>query len=108
MGFGNTINVIVFIFKCWFLVFIMMWVALDVAAAADRSVMMTCLKYLVPISCALLMGVSLWQLLLPSAVVEMLRYVIFAMCMAALVLFIYKLFTSPPPSRARGWRACGR
>src|SRR5262245_49679945 len=93
MGFGNTINVIVFIFKCWFLVFIMMWVRWTLPRLRIDQVMMTCLKYLVPISCVLLMGVSLWQLLLPAVVIEALRLVIFGLCMAALVLFFFKLIT---------------
>jgi hypothetical protein len=29
---------------------------------------MTCLKYLLPISCALLLGVSVWQLIFPGGV----------------------------------------
>ena len=33
---GNVINVIVFIFKGWFLVFVMMWVRWTLAAAAHR------------------------------------------------------------------------
>jgi NADH-quinone oxidoreductase subunit H len=90
---GNLINVTVFIFKCWFLVFIMMWVRWTLPRLRIDQVMMTCLKYLVPISCVLLMGVSLWQLLLPAAVIEALRLVIFGLCMAGLVLFIYKLVT---------------
>jgi NADH-quinone oxidoreductase subunit H len=93
MGFGNTINVMVFIFKCWFLVFIMMWVRWTLPRLRIDQVMMTCLKYLVPISCVLLMGVSLWQLLLPAAVIRALSFVIFGLCMLALVLFVYKLVT---------------
>ena len=61
---GNVINVIVFIAKAWLLVFVMMWVRWTLPRLRIDQVMMTCLKYLLPISCVLLLGVSLWQLLL--------------------------------------------
>ncbi len=62
--FGNVLNVIVFIIKGWILVFVMMWVRWTLPRLRIDQVMMTCLKYLLPISCVLLLGVSLWQLLL--------------------------------------------
>ena len=49
---GNVINVIVFIAKCWLLVFVMMWVRWTLPRLRIDQVMMTCLKYLLPISCA--------------------------------------------------------
>src|SRR5438876_10030624 len=79
MGFGNTINVMVFIFKCWFLVFVMMWVRWTLPRLRIDQVMMTCLKYLVPISCVLLVGVSLWQLVWPPALIDALSFVIFGL-----------------------------
>jgi NADH-quinone oxidoreductase subunit H len=93
MGLGNTINVIVFIFKCWFLVFIMMWVRWTLPRLRIDQVMMTCLKYLVPISCVLLVGVSLWHLLLPPVLLEVGRWVIFALSMAALAWFLKTVIT---------------
>src|SRR5208337_1147917 len=62
--FGNVINVIVFMAKGWFLVFVMMWVRWTLPRLRIDQVMMTCLKYLLPISCFLLLGVSLWQVFL--------------------------------------------
>ncbi len=53
---GNVINVIVFIAKGWFLVFVMMWVRWTLPRLRIDQVMMTCLKYLLPISCVLLHG----------------------------------------------------
>ena len=50
---GNFINAIVFLFKGWFLVFVMMWVRWTLPRLRIDQVMMTCLKYLVPISCVL-------------------------------------------------------
>ena len=95
MGFGNTINVIVFIFKCWFLVFIMMWVRWTLPRLRIDQVMMTCLKYLVPISCVLLVGVSLWQLLLSPypILIEVFRWVIFGLSMLALLWFLKTVIT---------------
>lgn len=63
--FGNIVNVLAFIVKGWFLVFVMMWVRWTLPRLRIDQVMMTCLRYLLPISCVLLVGVSLWQLLVP-------------------------------------------
>ena len=63
---GNVINVVVFILKGWLLVFVMMWVRWTLPRLRIDQVMMTCLKYLLPISCVLLLGVSLWQLVVPT------------------------------------------
>jgi NADH-quinone oxidoreductase subunit H len=59
--FGNAINVMVFIVKAWLLVFVQMWVRWTLPRLRIDQVMMTCLKYLLPISCFLLLGVSFWQ-----------------------------------------------
>ncbi len=61
---GNIVNVAVFIGKGWFLVFTMMWVRWTLPRLRIDQVMMTCLRYLLPISCVLLVGVSIWQILL--------------------------------------------
>jgi NADH-quinone oxidoreductase subunit H len=66
--FGNIINVAVFIVKCWLLVFVMMWVRWTLPRLRIDQVMMTCLKYLLPMSCVLLLGVCLWQLVVPGPV----------------------------------------
>jgi NADH-quinone oxidoreductase subunit H len=90
---GEIINVTIFILKCWFLVFLMMWVRWTLPRLRIDQVMMTCLKYLIPISCVLMVGVSLWMLLLPYFVQVVLHYVIFALSMLGLALLIYKLVT---------------
>jgi len=64
--FGNLINGLVFVVKCWFGIFTMMWVRWTLPRLRIDQVMMTCLKYLLPISCALLLGVSVWQLIVPN------------------------------------------
>ncbi len=107
---GNIINVIVFIFKCWFLVFIMMWVRWTLPRLRIDQVMMTCLKYLVPISCVLLVGVSLWQLLLSPypMLMSAFRWVIFGLAMLGLAWFIRTLLTFASAEPGQGmpgmWR----
>ncbi len=102
---GNIVNVVVFIFKGWFLVFVMMWVRWTLPRLRIDQVMMTCLKYLVPISCVLLLGVSLWQLVMlemPNFVQENFNWVLFAGTVVAVALVVKQLFTwaSLPPGSA--------
>jgi NADH-quinone oxidoreductase subunit H len=91
---GNVISVIVFIVKGWLLVFVMMWVRWTLPRLRIDQVMMTCLKYLLPISCALLLGVALWQVLMPSGVLQYLKFALFGLCVALLAWMIYKLATT--------------
>lgn len=62
---GNVINVLVFMVKGFLLVFVMMWVRWTLPRLRIDQVMMVCLKYLLPFSCVLLLGVSFWQLAVP-------------------------------------------
>jgi NADH-quinone oxidoreductase subunit H len=59
-----VINIAMFIIKTWILVFVMMWVRWTLPRLRIDQVMMTCLKYLVPISCFLLLGATLLPLLM--------------------------------------------
>src|SRR5437667_3033880 len=90
---GNVINVAVFIAKCWTLVFVMMWVRWTLPRLRIDQVMMTCLKYLLPISCVLLVGVSLWNLLLPTVVLAVFPKILFALCVLLMLLLIKQLMT---------------
>jgi NADH-quinone oxidoreductase subunit H len=109
--FGNVLNVLVFIAKGWFLVFIMMWVRWTLPRLRIDQVMMTCLKYLLPMSCVLLLGVSLWRLAVPEPVQLYFKYGMFSACVILLLLFIRQMVTwaSAPPSSAMPgmWRAAG-
>jgi NADH-quinone oxidoreductase subunit H len=98
--FGNVVNVVVFIAKCWTLVFVMMWVRWTLPRLRIDQVMMTCLKYLLPISCVLIVGVSLWNLFLPTAVLALFPKVLFVVFVLLVLLLIKQLFTwaSAPPS----------
>src|SRR5262249_48717209 len=71
---GSVINVSVFIIKSWLLVFVMMWVRWTLPRLRIDQVMMTCLKYLLPMSCVLLLGASLMPLLLNSSCPAALRF----------------------------------
>ena len=96
---GDVINVVVFIIKGWFLVFVMMWVRWTLPRLRIDQVMMTCLKYLLPISCVLLMGVSLWNLVLPSEVLRYFPWVLFGLCVLGVLVLVKQLITwaSLPP-----------
>ena len=65
---GNALNVAVFVGKGTALVLVMMWVRWSLPRLRIDQVMTTCLKYFLPISCGLLVGVCAWQVLAPSAV----------------------------------------
>jgi len=56
--------------------------------------METCLKYLLPISCALLLLVSLWQVAMPGPVLSYFKYAAALACLALVVLVLYKIITT--------------
>lgn len=96
---GNVINVLVFLVKGWLLVFVMMWVRWTLPRLRIDQVMMTCWKYLVPISCVLLLGVSVWHLVLPTVVLAFFPWVLFLASVVLVLLLIVQIATwsSPPP-----------
>jgi NADH-quinone oxidoreductase subunit H len=91
---GSAVSVAVFIVKCWFLVFVMMWVRWTLPRLRIDQVMETCLKYLLPISCALLLGVSLWQVVMPGVVLDYLKYAAALACLALVLLLVVKVWTT--------------
>ena len=92
---GNIINVLVFIFKGWVLVFVMMWVRWTLPRLRIDQVMMTCLRYLLPISCVLLLGVSVWQMLAwEFTFLTYCNYLLFAGCVAFVLYTGWRLFTT--------------
>jgi NADH-quinone oxidoreductase subunit H len=108
---GNVINVAVFIFKCWFLVFIMMWIRWTLPRLRIDQVMMTCLKYILPMSCVLLVGVSLWRLAVPGIVQVYFRFAMLAVSLGLLGLLFKQWITwsqAPPATAMPGmWRTAG-
>jgi len=99
---GNVINVVVFILKGWLLVFVMMWVRWTLPRLRIDQVMMTCLKYLLPISCFLLLGVSLWQVALMPVVGPYFKISFAALWAVLLVLLIVKLLSTPSDLKTPG------
>jgi NADH-quinone oxidoreductase subunit H len=93
--FGNVINVVVFIVKAQLLVFVMMWVRWTLPRLRIDQVMMTCLKYLLPISCVLLLGVSLWQVLIPPVVGAVVSYLLSGASLLLVLLTAFKLIATP-------------
>ena len=108
---GNVINVAVFIFKGWLLIFVMMWVRWTLPRLRIDQVMMMCFKYLIPISCVLLLGVSLWTLYIPGPVQDIISYLICGVCLIGfgyLVARIVTLAQAPPGTGMPGmWRTTG-
>jgi NADH-quinone oxidoreductase subunit H len=108
---GNLINVTVFIAKGWILVFVMMWVRWTLPRLRIDQVMMLCLKYLIPISCVLLFGVSVWRLYIPGFIQEIISYGIFGMCVLATAWLVFQMVTlakQPPGTGMPGmWRTTG-
>jgi NADH-quinone oxidoreductase subunit H len=108
---GNAINVVVFMLKGWFLVFVMMWVRWTLPRLRIDQVMMVCLKYLLPISCVLLLGVSAWRVFVADVVQDWFRFGLLGICLL-FVLWLVKMwftFASAPPSSAMPgmWRMTG-
>jgi NADH-quinone oxidoreductase subunit H len=108
---GNVINVTVFIIKGWLLVFVMMWVRWTLPRLRIDQVMMLCLKYLVPISCVLLLGVSVWTLFIPRFYQDIISIAIFVVCALASVFLIFKMVTLAKMAPGTGmpgmWRNAG-
>jgi NADH-quinone oxidoreductase subunit H len=90
---AQPINVVIFILKCWFLVFIMMWVRWTLPRLRIDQVMILCWKYIVPISCTLILGVSLWNLAVPATAQTIVSLAIFGLSVFALGMFLVGVIT---------------
>ncbi len=73
---GNLLNSGVIIGKSTLLILVMMWLRWSLPRLRIDQVMMTCLKYFLPIGCVLVVGVGLWQLYLASAIGDVTRTVL--------------------------------
>jgi NADH-quinone oxidoreductase subunit H len=91
---GNVINAFVFIVKGWLLVFVMMWVRWTLPRLRIDQVMMTCLKYLLPMSCMWLLGVSVWQAMVRPAIGPYTKFVLCGGSLGLFVLMVYKVVTT--------------
>ena len=92
--FGNVINAIVFIVKAQILVFVMMWVRWTLPRLRIDQVMMTCLKYLLPIGCVLLLGVSVWQAMVRPLIGPYCKFVLAGGSIGLFLLMVYKVLTT--------------
>ena len=92
---GHLMNAGVFVLKGWFLVFVMMWMRWSLPRLRIDQVMMTCLKYFLPLSCVLLLGVCLWQLLAPTWLGTVWKFAAAFGCLAFATYVIGKVLTSP-------------
>ncbi len=93
---GNLLNLIVFVGKCWFLVLVMIWMRWSLPRLRIDQVMETCLQYFLPISCVLLMGVCVWQLTVPSSIALVVKYVLAFGSLGFIALVILSLFRGVP------------
>jgi NADH-quinone oxidoreductase subunit H len=99
---GNLLNIAIFIGKCWFLVLVMMWMRWSLPRLRIDQVMETCLQYFLPISCVLLVGVCLWQLLVPAGIAAVIKYVLSIGTAAFVLVVLGSLMRPPPMSAPRG------
>ena len=63
---GRVLGFLVLMSKAGILVFFQIWIRWTLPRLRIDQVMTTCLKYLVPISCFLLLGSALWSVMLPG------------------------------------------
>ena len=98
---AQVIGVLNFIGKTYFLIFVMIWVRWTVPRIRIDQVMKMCLKYLLPISCFLLLGAGVW----PLFVTTRLRGQVGGFVAAGLVLVIVLIsIATTPKSAAHGRR----
>ena len=102
---ANFLGVAIFIVKAWLLVFVMMWVRWTLPRLRIDQVMLTCLKYLLPISCALLLGVSLWQVFVLPLVGYWFKLPFSVACFLGLAYLIFKLLGTPSDLKTPGVQA---
>ena len=99
---GHLLNIAVFVGKCWALVLVMMWMRWTLPRLRIDQVMQTCLQYFLPISCVLLVGVCLWQLVVPQVVAGPVKYVLSIGCAAGLLVMFVSVFRTPLAAATAG------
>lgn len=98
---GNLLNIGVFTSKCWLLVLVMMWMRWSLPRLRIDQVMETCLQYFLPMSCAFLLGVCVWQLTIPASVAAVVKYVLTFGWLGFILVVVVSLFRGTP-SAPRG------
>jgi NADH-quinone oxidoreductase subunit H len=98
---ANLIGLLNFIAKGYSLIFLMMWIRWTLPRIRIDQVMKTCLKYLLPITCFLLLGAAAWPLVVPSRLGGQIGGAV----AAALMLLVFGIgIWTAPPSAAHGRR----
>jgi len=87
--FGNVLNAGVLILKAWLLVFVMMWIRWSLPRLRIDQVMTTCLHYLLPIACVLLLGAAVWRIGAPRWLADGTPFVLAGLTVAGVVWFLY-------------------
>jgi NADH-quinone oxidoreductase subunit H len=89
----------------------MMWVRWTLPRLRIDQVMMLCLKYLIPISCILLVGVSVWTLFVPAEVQQFVAPTICVLSLIGLAFLVFQILNmakAPPGTGMPGmWRMKG-
>src|SRR5205814_1153196 len=96
------LNLPVFAAKCWAGVLVMMWLRWSLPRLRIDQVMTTCLQYFLPMACALLVGVCLWQQLAPPALTAATRYVLSVGSLVLLALLAVSVLKPPAMSGPAG------
>jgi NADH-quinone oxidoreductase subunit H len=99
---GSVFNAAVFITKGYLLVFVMMWMRWSLPRLRIDQVMMTCLKYFLPMSCVLLLGVCLWQLLVSPSIADAVRYILAGSVALGFIVLVIQLLRPIPNSAPAG------
>jgi NADH-quinone oxidoreductase subunit H len=84
---GNAFNSCIFVSKCTMLVLVMMWLRWTLPRLRIDQVMMVCLKYFLPISCALLIGACVWRLTVPTSIQNWISWIICAVTLTGLTIY---------------------
>jgi NADH-quinone oxidoreductase subunit H len=92
---GGLVGVVVFILKGWLLVVVMMWLRWTLPRLRIDQVMETCLKYLLPLSCVMLLGVSFWQVAMPVVILRNLKYPTGIACLVLTAYVLFQIVTMP-------------
>ncbi len=62
----NVIGAVIFVIKCMTIIFVQMWLRWTLPRPRIDQVLYACVKVLLPLSCVVLLGAALWQLLVPE------------------------------------------
>ncbi len=95
---GNLLNASLFLSKCWCLVFVMMWMRWSLPRLRIDQVMETCLQYFLPITCVLLLGVCVWQLIVPAAIALVVKYLLAIGSLTFIIAVLASVLRGKPPA----------